>query len=142
MSQVVTLNLPETIFLPAQRMARATRRPLADVLVSALRASLPSIDGLPHGLTSDLIALEQLDDNALWQVMLSRVSTAQQRRLNSLLRKNKTARLTPTERARLEQLQSEADRIMLRKARAAVLLRFRGRRLPTLAELRKLKPLE
>jgi hypothetical protein len=32
-------------------------------------------------------------------------------------------------------LQQQADMVMLRKARAAVLLRFRGRRLPTLAEL-------
>jgi hypothetical protein len=32
-------------------------------------------------------------------------------------------------------LQKQADLVMLRKARAAVLLRFRGHRLPTLAEL-------
>jgi len=35
----------------------------------------------------------------------------------------------------LDHLQREADRVMLRKARAAVLLRFRGFRLPTLEEL-------
>jgi hypothetical protein len=40
--------------------------------------------------------------------------------------------------SKLAALQNEADRVMLCKARAAVLLRFRGRRLPTLAELRKL----
>jgi hypothetical protein len=35
----------------------------------------------------------------------------------------------------LRELQGRADLVMLRKARAAVLLRFRGRRPPTLAEL-------
>ncbi len=45
-SRVITLELPDTIYLPAQRMAEATRRPLADVLVGALEASLPSLEGL------------------------------------------------------------------------------------------------
>ena len=38
----------------------------------------------------------------------------------------------------LTSLQRAADRVMLRKARAAVLLRFRGERPPTLTELRQL----
>jgi uncharacterized protein YnzC (UPF0291/DUF896 family) len=70
--------------------------------------------------------------------MLSRVSANQQKKLNHLLQKNKRGSLTESERVELAALQNEADRIMLRKARAAVLLRFRGHRLPTLAELRKL----
>lgn len=138
MPQIVTLDLPDTIYLPAQRMAEATRRPLADVLVGALKASLPSLEGLSAELVAELIELEKLSDDALWQVMLSSVPADQQRRLSRLLRKNKAGQLSETERADLAALQAEADRVMLRKARAAVLLRFRGQRLPTLAELRKL----
>ncbi len=138
MTRTVTLELPDTIYLPAQRMAEAFRRPLPDVLVEALKASLPPLEGLPPGLIAELGSLETLDDDALWQVMLSRLPADRQRKLNRLLRKNKTEKMTAADRAELAALQNDADRIMLRKARAAVLLRFRGRRLPTLIELRKL----
>ena len=138
MTQTVTLELPDTIYLPAQRMAEAFRRPLPDVLVEALKASLPPLEDLPPGLIAELGSLETLDNDALWQVMLSRLPADRQRKLNRLLRKNKTEKMTAADRAELAALQNDADRIMLRKARAAVLLRFRGRRLPTLIELRKL----
>ncbi|MBI3762262.1 MAG: hypothetical protein HY260_10425 [Chloroflexi bacterium] len=138
MSRTVTLELPDTIYLPAQRTAEATRRPLTEVIVDALKASLPPLEGLPPALVTELVSLEELDNDALWQVMLSQVPEDRQRRLNRLLRKNKTGKLTETDRTELAALQNDADRIMLRKARAAVLLRFRGRRLPTLVELRKI----
>lgn len=138
MAQTVTLELPQTIYLPARRMAEATNRPLEDLLVCALKASLPPLDGLPPELVEDLVGLESLDDEALRQVMVSKVPTAQQRKLDRLLRKNQAGTLTEQERQELDQLQHKADRVMLRKARAAVLLRFRGHRLPTLEELHRL----
>ncbi|MBC8447857.1 MAG: hypothetical protein H8D78_08915 [Chloroflexi bacterium] len=140
MAQTVTLELPHTIYLPARRMAEATDRPLEDLLVRALQASLPPLDGLPAELTEELIELESLGDESLWRVMVSRVPATQQRGLDRLLRKNQAGTLTERERQKLDQLQREADRVMLRKARAAVLLRFRGHRLPTLEELRRLAP--
>jgi len=89
-------------------------------------------------LAEDLVGLESLDDESLRQVMVSKVPTAQQRELDRLLRKNQAGTLTEQERQKLDRLQREADRVMLRKARVAVLLRFRGHRLPTLEELRRL----
>ncbi len=135
MTQTVTLELPQTIYLPARRMAEATSRPLEAVLVRALKASLPPLDGLPSELVEELVELESLDDEALWQVMASRVPAAQQRELDLLLRENQAGTLTERGQQKLDRLQREADRVMLRKARAAVLLRFRGHRLPTLREL-------
>jgi hypothetical protein len=139
MTQTVTLELPETIFLPAQRMAEAIQKPLADLLVRALKASLPSLEGLSPLLIADLVDLEKLDNKALRHVMLRQVPASRQRKLNRLLDKNKSGKLSESERAETTALQNEADRLMLRKARAAVLLRFRGQQLPTLAELRKLQ---
>jgi hypothetical protein len=66
--------------------------------------------------------------------MLSTVPAAQQRELERLLCKNQAGTLTEREQQRLDKLQREADRVMLRKARATVLLRFRGHWLPTLEE--------
>jgi hypothetical protein len=138
MAQTVTLELPQTIYLPARRMAEVTNRSLEDLLVRALEASLPPLDGLPSELVEDLVELESLNDESLRQVMVSKVPTAQQRELDRLLRKNQAGTLTEQELQKLDRLQREADRVMLRKARAAVLLRFRGHRLPTLEELRRL----
>ena len=138
MAQTVTLELPQTIYQPVSRMAEATNRPVEDILVRALQASLPSLDGLPPELVDELVELEHLDDEALWQVMVSKVLETQQRELSHLLDKNQAGTLTEQERQELDHLQREADRVMLRKARAAVLLRFRGHRLPTLDELHRL----
>jgi len=138
MSQTITLTLPENFFRPAQRTAQATNQPIEEVLLHALQASLPSLEGLPEDLLENLTALEMLDDQSLWQVMGERVPTSQQRTLSDLLDRQRSITLTDVEQQQLTTLQWQADLIMLRKARAAVLLRFRGKRIPTLTELDRL----
>ncbi len=138
MSQTITLNLPDSIFQPLQRSAKATKQPVESLLLTALQASLPSLEGLPLELRQNLTELELLDDEALWQVLLETVPEPAQQKLHSLLTRNQTGALSPTEQTRLNTLQQAADLVMLRKARAAVLLRFRGQRVPTLAELGEL----
>ena len=107
-------------------------------LVDASQDLFSSLDGLPPELVEELVKLERLGDESLWQVMSSQVPQEQQSELNYLLDKNQAGTLTGPEREELNRLQDEADRVMLRKARAAVLLRFRGHCLPTLDELHKL----
>ena len=101
----------------------------------ALQAALPSLQGLPPNVIRDLTTLESLDDQALWRVMLETVPLDQQHRLHELLARNQEDMLTDSELEKLAILQQQADLVMLRKARAAVLLRFRGKRVPTLDEL-------
>ena len=85
-----------------------------------------------------LAALEMLDDQSLWRVMGETVPAQLQHELSTLLERQQSASLTATERERLMTLQQQADLVMLRKARAAVLLRFRGKRIPTPTELGQL----
>jgi len=66
------------------------------------------------------------------------VPLAQQHQLHDLLLRNQAGMLADAEHEQLALLQQQADLVMLRKARAAVLLRFRGKRVPTLAELSQL----
>jgi hypothetical protein len=70
---LIFLELPQAIYLPARRMAEVTNRSLEDLLVGALKASLPPLDGLPSELVEDLVELENLDDESLRQVMVSTV---------------------------------------------------------------------
>ncbi len=138
MAQTITLNLPDRLYEPIQRIAQATDRSVEAVLLIALQTSLPSLDGLPEDLAQNLAELETLGDDTLRQLLLEMVPTDQQQALDALLQRNQAGEITEAERETLASLQKEADRVMLRKARAAVLLRFRGQRIPTLTELREL----
>jgi hypothetical protein len=138
MPQTIALTLPDHVLQPVQRLAQATKQSVEELLVTALQAALPTLEGLPSDVMQHLVALESLDDQALWQVMLETVPRDQQHQLHDLLSRNQAGVLTASEHAQLVALQQQADLVMLRKARAAVLMRFRGKRVPTLAELSQL----
>ena len=142
MPQTITLTLPDNVLQPVQRVAQATKQSVEELLVTALQAALPTLEGLPRDVVQHLVALEYLDDQALWRVMLETVPLDQQHRLHDLLLRNQAGMLTDAEREQLAILQQQADLVMLRKARAAVLLRFRGKRVPTLAELSQLAAMD
>jgi hypothetical protein len=136
MSQVVTLNLPDNFFQPLERTARATRQPIEKLLLNALQNSLPPLEGLPPEFIENLTALENLENSELQMIMRETVPLKTQKEISALL--NSQDKCSEEEAAKLATLQEQADLVMLRKARAAVLLRFRGHRLPTLAELENL----
>jgi hypothetical protein len=138
MPRTITLTLPDNVLQPLQRVAQATKQSVEDLLVTALQAALPTLEGLPSDVVQHLVALESLDDQALWRVVLETVLRDQQHQLHDLLSRNQAGVLTASEPEQLVALQQQADLVMLRKARAAVLLRFRGKRVPTLAELSQL----
>jgi hypothetical protein len=116
-------------------VAQATKQSVEELLVTASHAALPTLEGLPPNFIQDLTALESRNDQALWRAMLETVPLDQQHQLHELLARNQEGMLTDAEREQLAILQQQADLVMLRKARAAVLLRFRGKRVSTLPEL-------
>jgi len=138
MSQTITLDLPDQFYEPIKRIAQTMAQPIESVLLKFLQTSLPSLDGLPAEQITQLTQLETWGNSALKQLLLKTVPKEQQQELESLLYKNKSNSLSNQEQKRLAILQDAVNKIMLQKARAAVLLRFRGQRLPTLAELRQL----
>jgi len=136
-TQTVTLQLPEEIYNRVKRNAEAMKQPVEKVLVEAISASIPSVDGLPLDIKEELEALEGLSDDKLWEVARSMMPTPQQRKYSNLLRKNSAGTLTEGEQKELSNLGTEARRLTLRKAQAYVLLKQRGHQIPTLAEMRK-----
>lgn len=135
MSQIVKLEIPEVFFKPLQRTAKATKQPIEKILLNALQTSLPSLEGLPNDFIENLTSLENLGDEELRKVLTEQVSAENREKISALINKSKKNSLKNAESEMLDNLQKRADLTMLRKARAAVLLRFRGQRLPTLAEL-------
>lgn len=131
MAQTVTLQIPELLYQRLINTARATNRPLEEIMLYALKVgSPPDWDNVPDEFQVDLAALDRMEDEALWKIAQSRKTVADMERYNILLDRNQEGTLTDAERAELTTLRTEADCFMLRKAQAAALLRWRGHHVP------------
>jgi len=136
--QTVTLELPKTVWEWAERSAVVTQRSVEQVLVDSLSAILPPpLDDVPEDLRAELAQLEMRTDADLWAITRQTLSPKLLSEYDRLLEKNRSGALTGQEQRRLEQLRKAAERLMLMRARAFVLLQWRGYRLPTVDELEK-----
>jgi hypothetical protein len=95
----------------------------------------PSVATMPSEMCDELLALQNAPVTKLIQVANSQVSPAQQARHLELLEKNSADMISPPEQDELAALRLAADRLMLRKAYAWSVLRWRGQPVPTLDEL-------
>lgn len=130
-TQNVTVSLPEDVYLRLEQVARSTNQSLADVLLHAVKVgSPPGWDDVPAEFQAEVAALDRLDDESLWQIARSRTSAADMELYETLLDKHANDDLSESERLELIRLRHEADRLMLRKAHAAAILRWRGHQLP------------
>lgn len=101
------------------------------MILHALRVgSPPSWDDAPSEFQADLAAMDRLDDDALWKIARNRQTAVEMERYDILLKRNRNGALTEAERLELVALRNEADGFTLRKAHAAVLLRWRGHNVP------------
>ena len=135
MERTVMVELPDGVFERVKRMAEAIGQPVEKAVARIVELELPPLFDVSGEFEEDLKILEKGDDKDLREVVQSRVPLATQKRLHRLLSKNQLGTLTERERLALEGLQREADVVMLRKAHAAVLLKWRGHRVPTPQEL-------
>ena len=127
MVATVTLPIPDEIYHRLELNARATGRSIEDILGYVFQVgSPPKIGDVPEALRVDLAGLDGLSDEALRLLAASRKSEDDLDRYDELLDRNAAGILSESERSELEQLRQDADRFMLRKAQAAVLLRWRG----------------
>ncbi|HWO26883.1 MAG TPA: hypothetical protein VNO30_49475 [Kofleriaceae bacterium] len=90
----------------------------------------PAWNDAPPEHQAALAAMDRLDDDALWKLAGGRRSEAEMVRYDELLEQSAAGALGDVERSELERLRREADRFMLVKAHAAVLLRWRGHDVP------------
>ena len=136
MADTVAIQVPAGLYRRLERLADLTHRPLESLIEQTLSANLPPLpDDLPDRVRDALVTLEGLSDDDLWQIMHSVLSEEQHAQFVALREKVRAGTLTEPEHAVLDALREEADLVMLRKAYAALLLKWRGHRLPTLAEL-------
>jgi len=131
-AETVTLQLPETLYRRLANTVQATKRSLEETILHALRVgSPPAWEDVPPEFQADLAALDKLDDETLWKIARSQKTPVEMERYDQLLERNNSSTLTEAERLELTQLRADADRFMLCKAHAAVLLRWRGHNAPS-----------
>jgi hypothetical protein len=133
--QAITVELPEEVYRHVKRAAEGMKRPVERVLASIVKGATPSLEKVPAQYRPDLESLETLGDEELWKIAESRLSAEHQRRL-ARLGKTQSGSLKDREKQTLSRLRDEADRLTLRKSYAYLLLKYRGHRIPSLAEVR------
>lgn len=135
MSISVNLQVPPSVYRLAKKIAEATSRPVEQVLVDVLSAASPASEDLPPELQAELDMLAQQSDAELWSVARRTVAAGRRRTYDRLLEKNGAGTLTMGEREQLKEVREESERLMLQKAHAYALLRWRGHVLPALTKL-------
>ena len=132
---LLTLRLPEDIYEHVRRAAKGMNQPVEEALANIVRAATPSLEKVPDKYRAELEAMEDLGDEELWKISRTGPTPAKQRRLERLLNRNEQGELTDRERRALGELRADGDRLMLQRSYAALLLKYRGHRIPNVEDL-------
>jgi predicted transcriptional regulator len=127
---VITLELPDNLYHTVNKLAQATKRPLADILQECLAHTLPPLDDVPADEADILARMSTLDDAALWQASTMTLPEPEQDELRSLLDFQNSGELTADAAVRLQELMDEYGRLLVRQSHAWLLLARRGYKVP------------
>ncbi|VAW39317.1 hypothetical protein MNBD_CHLOROFLEXI01-857 [hydrothermal vent metagenome] len=132
-SRSITVTLPKSLFQFLERQAQQTHQPIEKLVAQSVAGNLPpTVDNAPSEKQAELLALQWLPIEQLQQIANEQVAPAEQARHLQLLAQET---LTDDEQVELAQLRQQADWLMLRKAYAWAVLRWRGQPIPPLNEL-------
>jgi hypothetical protein len=135
-NHTITIELPDHIFQQLSQLAERIERPLAEIVAQSVVSNLPpAIHKASPELQPELLRMQSLSDNELFEIAQAMVTEEQHRYHEELLDKNATNSLSNSEQQELLGLRSRVDQQMLYKAYAWAILRWRGHSLPTLTEI-------
>jgi hypothetical protein len=135
-TQRITIDLPESIFHRFVLMAEATQQPLEDLIAQSVVNNLPpSAANAPLEMRAELSEMQTLNVDELLAIAQTHANANQYENHVQLLEKNQTESLSAEDRRELTNLRQTADRLMLRKAYAWAILRWKGYRIPQPQEL-------
>lgn len=123
MTDQIILTVPENISDIARSLAQQTAKAAEQVLLEYLETlALPV---LPPDEQAELDALKHLSDDTLWTIAREQMPETVQVRAEFLMDKHDRYTISDVEYDELQQLVERADRLMVRKAEAASILRAR-----------------
>ncbi|MBD2693866.1 hypothetical protein [Anabaena catenula] len=97
--------------------------------------SPPAVDYAPLELQGEFIAMQELTIEELLNIAQSQIPESQQELHFQLLEKNQNNQLSESDRLLLKSLRVSADYLMLKKAYAYALLKWKGFSLPDFEQL-------
>ena len=134
-AETIAINIPQSLYQRLMRLTQLTNQPVDHVVVQTLNDFVPPmLDDFPENMRRHLVKLEAYPFEQLWQVPISTFDAELHQEYMDLLHKERRETLPPTEKERLETLFESANRHMLQKAYANVLLKWRNHALPSLNE--------
>ena len=126
--QPITLHLSDQTYQRIRQRAQATKRSVEDELRVVVEEALSpdAYAGIPGDIAEEMRQLAFLDDEHLWRAAKRIVPLKKSERMQELAWKSEQEELTLLEQQEIEQLLYHANRVMLIRAEAAVLLKNRG----------------
>lgn len=124
--QTLTIDLPESVYKQVQRQSHYSQRTVAEEVVATVIDALPANIKIPPDIDEELASLEYLSKEELWDAARTKVPLEINDRKQLLVEKEQREGLLPSERSEAQSLSHYHDRVMLVRAKAAVLLKRRG----------------
>ncbi|MGB8700782.1 MAG: hypothetical protein WCD18_15300 [Thermosynechococcaceae cyanobacterium] len=135
-TQRVTIELPDAIFHRFVQIAEATQQPLEDPIAQSVVSNLPpSAENAPIVLRAELTEMQTFSVDKLLAIAQAQADPTPHGYHVQLLENNQVGELSPEDQKELASLRQAADRLMLRKAYAWSILRWKGHRIPLLKDL-------
>lgn len=132
--QNVTIRLSENLYDQVKQRATRMRRSVEEEVVAVVEDALPVLDTLPVDVVDEMEQMAYLTDQELWRAARATMTSVENERMQGLLLKRQSEELSPEEEAEAEQLTQRQERVMLLRARAAMLLKTRNQDVSALIE--------
>ncbi len=126
MTTSVTIDLPNPLVKQLESIAREQQRSVSDMVREQLLQTWSSLPPLPDDIEIELALFTGLSDDVLWLLARSPLPVDEREELASLNALAKQHALTKLEQARQQALLDTYDRVIVRRAQAALLLKQRG----------------
>jgi paraquat-inducible protein B len=117
------VKLPSNIFEQLRYIAHQQQRSVNDIARDLIANALSE---LPQDVKDEIKTFANLSDDVLWLLARSTLPQSQQKELAQLNEEAQRRSLTQTEEQRQQTLLNQYDRVIVRRAEAARLLKARG----------------
>lgn len=124
--QTFALNLPNNLFERIRRLAQKFQKTEQDILLDAITTALAPLSGVASQLADELAELTFLNDAALWGIARGTLPQEQYNQMDQLLVRKGQGKITATDQQTLDQLVQQSQHFVLKRGKAAVLLKHRG----------------
>ena len=131
MTQSVMVNLSDTVILHLKQVATLSKQSLEQVIRQSIEGNLPpEVPSTIPELRAELLRMQNMPGAELRAIAIHEIPLAEQQRHMELLEQNSAGTISEEGRSELQKHRLKADEVMLSKAYAWALLRWRGFPLP------------